>query len=106
MKNVIDIKKNLKILKKLTNQLITITIMQILNQFVLQLKNKRNNFNKFIFKLKNTRFQEILSSNTFKSYQNSIVFFSQFFYRSKYAKQSSNSNFLLNFLSIFSNVKI
>ena len=46
--------------------------MQILNQFVSRLKNKRNNFNNSISKLKKTK--KILSSNAFKSYQNQIVF--------------------------------
>ena len=88
MKNVIDIKKNLEILKNSINQSITITIVQILNQFVSRLKNKRNNFNDSILKLKKTK--KISSSNAFKSYQNQIVFS---IFLNFYIVQNARNNF-------------
>ena len=69
MKNLNVIKKKLTIIKNFINILI-----DFFNNIFIRLNNKRNNFDEFIFKLKNTRVSKILSSNAFKSYQNFIVF--------------------------------
>ena len=69
IKNLNIIKKKLTIMKNFINILI-----DFFNNIFTRLNNKRNNFNEFIFKLKNTKTQKISSLNTFKLHQNSIVF--------------------------------
>ena len=76
--NVITSKiKNLNVIKKkltIIRNFISI-LASFFNKIFTRLNNKRSNFSEFIFKLKNTKTSKILSSNAFKSYQNSIVFF-------------------------------
>ena len=85
MKNLNVIKKKLTIIKNFMSILIN-----FFNNIFTRLNNKRNNSNEFIYKLKNTRAQEILLSNAFKLHQNSIVFF---IFLNFFIAQNTRNNF-------------
>ena len=61
MKNLNIIKQELIIMKNFMS-----ILTNFFNNMFIRLNNKRSNSSEFIFKLKNTRTQKILSSNTFK----------------------------------------
>ena len=65
-------------------------LIDFFNNMFTRLNNKRNNFSEFIFKLKNTRAQKILSTNAFKLHQNSIV---SFVFLNLFIAQNAQSNF-------------
>ena len=92
MKNLNIIKKKLTITKNFMSILI-----DFFNNMFTQLNNKRSNFSEFIFKLKNTRAQKISSTNAFKLYQNSIVFF---VFLNFFIVQNTRNNFQI-FYKIF-----